>query len=84
MNAADVSPTYFREELQHFRDLCGTRAFWDGSQEARDAAFKGITVLYLASPGLTEAEVDGYRLALDNYNRRERFMLDRLFRTLAE
>lgn len=75
MNANDISPTYFREELQRFRDLCGSRPFWDGPQEVRDAAFKGITVLYLATKDLTQAEIDGYRLALENYNRRESYLI---------
>lgn len=75
MDANTISPTYFREELQRFRDLCGSKSFWDGPQETRDQAFKGITVLYLATPSLTQAEIDGYMIALDNYNRREAYHL---------
>jgi hypothetical protein len=75
MNAKEISPTYFCEELQRFRDLCGNRSFWDGPQEVRDAAFKGITVLYLSTVELTDAEIDGYRWALEDYNKREGYLM---------
>jgi len=66
----ELPATYFREELGRFRDLCGDKRFWNSSGEKRDAAFKGITVLYLSTPGLTDADVLGYRMAMENYSRR--------------
>lgn len=76
-----VAPTldYFYQECSRFRKLMGEKSFWDKPLEIRELAPRALGIVYVnLEPKSTEENEQGivlFEITMDEYNRRERFML---------
>lgn len=75
---------YFDEELSRFRELCGQKTFWQGSEDMREACINGLGIVYLncypedgTDPTKDFIERQAYKLhmAFMNYNQRASMIL---------
>lgn len=75
-----INPTidYFRQEVVRFRELMGSKAFWEQPFEKRDRATYTLGLLYVCFEGTPEENEDVitlYTATIDEYYRRERMIL---------
>ena len=77
-NALQFTEAYFLEEINRFREACGTKTFWDKTEEQQDAMVSGLTFVYLnvvnpdgSQPNHEQIKKWGFifQQALENFNR---------------
>lgn len=61
----------FIRELHHFRDLMGSRKFWDLPFEKRDLAKRGFVLTYLNTFPVSETIAGHFMANMEEYDKRE-------------
>lgn len=78
---------YFFSQVAEFRELFGSKPFWDGPEEKRSAALKGLTFVYTNVKTETEEDEDRIQMifqnAVEEFVRRQTMITTMLLRKLV-
>jgi hypothetical protein len=67
----ELTRRYFLNQLLELRSLMGSREFWAGSQERRDAAILAFGFVYTNAADLLPEDLSAFEATIQEYHRRE-------------